>query len=130
MESDNTYTEPEKKLLMTRVAVLLFMVAMRLVMPTLAIVAAMDGGNAAVSRDLPSPHAALWVAWGVFSFWIIFDTRRFLRILKASVDPLGAEEIALTLAGIANSCACYMFVHRGFLIRVSSIAQKTAATNL
>ena len=99
---EDDYAGIGKKGLLTRLAVLSFMATMLLVMPTLAIVAALNGTSGTLSRHMPPPFAALWVLWGASSAWIIFDPMRFLTIFRDSFQLLGPEEVILTLAGITN----------------------------
>ena len=90
-----------KTSVITKFAVLVLTAGMLLVMPTLALVAAVNEGNGAELRD-DRWLAALWVFWGSFCLWMIFDTRRFLSIFTESIAPMGAEEATLTLTAIAN----------------------------
>ena len=101
VELENGYSKPEKKSVTTRLAVLVFIVATLLIMPTWVILTILDGGSRGESRGvwwLPM----LWGLWGASSAWIIVDAKTFLRIFSESIVPMGPEECALTLAGIAN----------------------------
>lgn len=90
-----------KKSVIIKIVVIVLAAGMLLVMPTLALVAAINRGHETELQHARS-FAALWVFWGTFCLWVIFDTRRFLRIFRESVDPLGTEEATLTLTALAN----------------------------
>jgi hypothetical protein len=110
IDVENSHSGSEKKSLATRLAVFLWLTATLVAMPTLALVATLDRRSGLRSPSVLSLPPVLWLLWGVCSLWITFDPLRFLRTFKESIDPLGLNAVALSIAGATNLVALVTFL--------------------
>jgi hypothetical protein len=84
---------------------LIFLIAI----PSCLFVAALSPYSAL--NEFLAPHTAFWFpVWAVFAVWVTLDAPALYGFIGPRPDPFGPKAIKLSILGIANVAALFLFL--------------------